>query len=153
MKSDFLANMSHAIRTPLNGVIGMITLLERTGLSAEQVDYLATARASSEALLSVVSDVLDIAKIEAGRLEIEDREFRLHEMVEATAGLVAASALAEGLQLQPFIHPDGRDRHRALRCPRHRDGHRRGPDHPPLRALHAGRDRHDADPRRHRARP
>jgi len=106
MKSNFVANMSHEIRTPLNGVVGMITLLSETGLTAEQTEYVDAARYSSEALLTVVNDVLDVAKIEAGRLEIERRDFDLYDMVEASCDMVAGSALAKGLQVQPFIHQD-----------------------------------------------
>jgi signal transduction histidine kinase/DNA-binding response OmpR family regulator len=106
MKSNFVANMSHEIRTPLNGVVGMITLLGETGLSAEQSEYIDAARASSEALLTVVNDILDIAKIEAGRLAIERRDFDLYDMVEASCDMLAASALAKGLQVQTFVHDD-----------------------------------------------
>jgi two-component system, sensor histidine kinase and response regulator len=106
MKSDFLANMSHEIRTPLNGVVGMLSLLSDTRLTSEQREYTDVARASSDALMSVVSDVLDIAKIEAGRLEIERRDFDLHDMVETSCDMVAGSALSKGVELQSFVHDD-----------------------------------------------
>ncbi len=105
MKSNFLANMSHEIRTPLNGVIGMIELLSETGLSEEQRGYVSVARASSDSLMTVVNDVLDIAKIEAGRLEIEHRDFDLHDLVESACEMVAAIAVAKGIELQSFV-PD-----------------------------------------------
>jgi len=106
MKSNFLANMSHETRTPLNGVVGMLSLLSDTPLTAEQREYVDVARASSDALMMVVNDVLDIAKIEAGRLEIERRDFDLHDIVEASCDMVAASALSKGIELQSFVHDD-----------------------------------------------
>jgi len=106
LKSNFLANMSHEIRTPLNGVVGMISLLGETSLTQEQREYVEVARSSSDALMSVVSDVLDVAKIEAGRLQVENREFDLHEVVEASCEMVAASALTKGVELQSYVHED-----------------------------------------------
>jgi two-component system, sensor histidine kinase and response regulator len=106
MKSNFLANVSHETRTPLNGVIGMLSLLSDTHLTAEQREYVDVAQASSDALMMVVNDVLDIAKIEAGRLEIERRDFDLHDLVEASCDIVAASALFKGVELQSFVHDD-----------------------------------------------
>ncbi len=106
LKSNFLANMSHEIRTPLNGVVGMISLLGETSLTQEQREYVEVARSSSDALMRVVSDVLDVAKIEAGRLQVENRDFDLHEVVEASCEMVAASALTKGVELQSYVHED-----------------------------------------------
>ncbi|HEY3726291.1 MAG TPA: response regulator [Solirubrobacteraceae bacterium] len=106
MKSNFLANMSHETRTPLNGVIGMLSLLSDTELSSEQREYVEVARTSSDALMMVVNDVLDIAKIEAGRLELERRDFDLPDLVEAGCDMVAATALSKGVELQSFVHDE-----------------------------------------------
>jgi signal transduction histidine kinase/DNA-binding response OmpR family regulator len=106
MKSNFVANMSHEIRTPLNGVVGMMNLLAETPLTAEQREYIDIARSSGDALMTVINDILDIARIEAGRLQIEQRDFDLHEAVEASCEVVAAVAAAKGIELQAFVHED-----------------------------------------------
>jgi signal transduction histidine kinase/DNA-binding response OmpR family regulator len=106
MKSSFVANMSHEIRTPLNGVIGMMNLLGETRLTAEQREYVEVAKSSGDALMTVINDILDIARIEAGRLQIDRRPFDLRDAVEASCDMVAAPAAAKGLELQSFIHDD-----------------------------------------------
>ncbi len=98
-KSVFLANMSHEIRTPLNAVLGMMSLLLETPLSPSQREYVATARSSGAALLAVINDILDLSKIEAGKLEIELSPFVLRECLEEAVGILTPKAQSKGLAL------------------------------------------------------
>ncbi|MFN3462276.1 MAG: histidine kinase dimerization/phospho-acceptor domain-containing protein, partial [Oceanibaculum sp.] len=105
-KSDFLANMSHEVRTPLNGVLGMAQVMDRHPLSAPQRERLSIIRESGATLLTLLDDVLDIARIEAGRLELEWQNFDLAARVRAACAPFASEAQAKGVAFTVDIAPD-----------------------------------------------
>lgn len=98
-KSKFLANMSHEIRTPINGITGFLQLLQKTTLSEEQLQYITLMSASSETLLAVINDILDVAKIESGKMTLEYRAFDLRHTVESAVYSLQAKALEKSLLL------------------------------------------------------
>jgi two-component system, sensor histidine kinase and response regulator len=102
-KSQFLANMSHEIRTPLNGVLGMLELVRQTQLGPPQQRFIETARRSGETLLGVINGVLDLSKIEAGKIEIEHSPFDLRIVVEEVTELFSELAYGKGLELACFV--------------------------------------------------
>lgn len=92
IKERFLANMSHEIRTPMNGIIGMIDLLGSTGLDSEQSDYIRTIKKSSESLLNILNDILDLSKIEAGKMKLREEPFKLMETLRKVYELYSQQA-------------------------------------------------------------
>jgi signal transduction histidine kinase/CheY-like chemotaxis protein len=104
-KSDFLARMSHEIRTPMNGVIGMTDLLLQTGLTPKQQNYVEVARSSGESLLKLINEILDLSKIEAGKLELEAIDFDLVALIGDIQDLLRPHAEKKGIQLSSEIDP------------------------------------------------
>ncbi len=98
-KSEFLANMSHEIRTPMNGIIGMIELLSQTEITEIQKDYIDSINISAEMLLDIINNILDLSKIEANKLEIEEYDFNLKEIIEKTILMLNLNANKKYLEL------------------------------------------------------
>lgn len=114
-KSEFVANISHELRTPLNGIIGTNLLLEQTGLTPHQTELAAATRQSAHALLDLVNDLLDLARIEARVLELSQSELDPGEVVREAAGMLTNLASRKGIPLELVPHPGAPERIRADR--------------------------------------
>ena len=105
-KSEFLATMSHEIRTPMNGIIGMLDLLREEGMTGEQRCFVETARGSAETLLSLINNVLDFSKMEAGRLDLEEHPFDVESLMSGVLGLLTLAGTPDGVVISQDVAPE-----------------------------------------------
>jgi two-component system, sensor histidine kinase and response regulator len=103
-KGEFLANMSHEIRTPMNAIIGLNSLVSKTNLSGKQQDYIDKIGQSAKNLLGIINDILDFSKIEAGKMDIEETDFQLNEVMENLSNLIGEKVRKKGVEL--IFHQD-----------------------------------------------
>ncbi|SDB33905.1 PAS domain S-box-containing protein [Desulfonatronum thiosulfatophilum] len=104
-KSEFLANMSHEIRTPINGIMGMMALLDTTALDEDQQQYVHLAKTSADRLTRLLSDILDLSKVEVGKMELLESEFSMIELQDSILGLFTVTARNKGMTLECSIDP------------------------------------------------
>jgi signal transduction histidine kinase/CheY-like chemotaxis protein len=105
-KSTFLANMSHELRTPMNGIIGMSKLLVSTELDSDQLEYAQAIETSAQSLLSIINDVLDFSRVEAGKLELSQSEFNPRDVVDSLVDIFAPQVLEKRIELICSVNPD-----------------------------------------------
>ncbi len=105
-KSEFLAHMSHEVRTPMNGVLGMLQLLKMTGLDDEQEDYVKTAMESGKSLLTIINDILDYSKIEAGKLQMTPEEFEIRDMIKTLLASFQTAINPRRVDVHYFVAPE-----------------------------------------------
>ncbi len=106
VKSEFLANMSHEIRTPMNGILGFTKLLRKTRLTTQQLEHIETIEKSANNLMAIINDILDISKIESGKIRVQNEAYNLRDCVEEVLSLLAPAAYEKRLNLVSMIYSD-----------------------------------------------